>query len=97
MASRRRLLIRLGTVREQIADIEATYDKLNSGDRAGVAEYETTTSNDIGKQRTKYRSPREIMDQLEILYSREDSILNALNGRGVVNVNLRRRSCGNNR
>jgi len=66
---------------------------MNTGDRAGVLEYETHTGTDIGKQRTRYRSLKEIRDQLEKLYAEEESILASLNGRGVVYLNLRRRSC----
>lgn len=95
MATSRRLLIRLGRTREQIALLEDAFDKMNTGDRAGISEYETHTGTDIGKQRTRYRSLKEIRDQLDKLYAQEETILSALNSRGVVYLNLIRRSCGN--
>jgi hypothetical protein len=87
----RRLLIKLGRVRQKIANLEKTYDKLTTGDRAGVQQYRTET-NGVGIQETRYRSPKEINDQLEKLYAEEESILNALNSRGTPYLNLRRRS-----
>ncbi len=42
--TKRRNLIKLGRVRQKIANLEDTYDKLTTGDRAGVQQYRTETN-----------------------------------------------------
>jgi hypothetical protein len=89
MASNRRLLIKLGKIREQITNTEESIDKLTMGDRQGVSEYRTDT--DVGFQQTKYRSLKELKDLLDRLESDEQYVLNALNRKGTIHINYKTR------
>lgn len=77
----------LARVQAQIAKLETAID--SALENSEVEEYSFNSGE--GQQRTKRRDIKSLLQSLERLESSEARILRKLAGRGIVNVNLRRK------
>ncbi len=86
-AQRARLQARLAIIQDHIAKAEESFGKaLESMD---VEEYRFNSGE--GSQMARQADIKKLNDVLESLYAQEDSVIRKLEGRGIVNMNLRRK------
>jgi uncharacterized coiled-coil DUF342 family protein len=86
-SSRRATLIaRIEKKEAQLASLETAYDALIHE----IDEYKFNSGE--GNQQVKYKSLKQISDEITRLEAEIDSLWRKLNGRGIVNMNLRRKN-----
>ena len=84
--TRTRLLARLTKREASLVLAEASYDELLANN---VESYRFDSSE--GEQQTKRRKLQDIKEQVDSLQAEIDNIRRRLDGKGIVNMNLRRR------
>jgi len=84
--TRTRLLARLTKREASLVLAEASYDELLANN---VESYRFDSTE--GEQQTKRRKLQDIKDQVDSLQAEIDNIRRRLDGKGIVNMNLRRR------
>jgi hypothetical protein len=86
-ARRTQLLARLEKVQEQLEKLYTAYD--SAIEHSEVQKYNFNSTE--GQQSTERRNPKDILKMIDMLEAKEDRIQRKLLGRGLANLNLRRK------